>query len=321
MSWRPALSFVLRRLAALVVLLAIVSFAIFALLHLAPGSPERNLIGFRPVTEETLQAIRAEHNLDDPFLVQYAKWLGGAVQLDFGSSIRTGETVLSGIRDRLGLTLWLGLYASVIAIGLGVPLGIIAALKRRGPVDRGVVALSVIGVSAPAFTTGLLLLYVFAVVLGWFPSFGEGEGFVDRLYHLTLPALTLAIAVMALVVKLTRAGMIGSLEQDYIAFAQARGVPARRVLGGYAFRNALVPVVTAGGLVLGNLLAGAVLVEVTFALNGVGSLFVESVEAKDIPMVQGLAVLTAIIVVVINLITDLVYVMIDPRIRFGKVAA
>ena len=315
------MSFVLRRAAAMAALLVVISFGVYALLALAPGSPERILLGARPATEETLDAIREQYNLDDPFLVQYGKWLAGAVQLDFGDSIRTGEAVLSGIADRVGVTLWVGLYAFVVAMSFGVPLGMLAAVKRRGLLDRGIVGLSVMGVSAPAFATGLLFLYVFAVALGWFPVFGEGRGFADRLYHLTLPALTLALAVMALVVKLTRAGMIGSLEQDYVAFARARGLPSSRVLGAYAFRNALVPVVTAGGLILGGLLAGSVLVEVTFALNGIGSLFVESVTTQDIPMVQGIAVLTAIIVVVVNFLTDLLYLFVDPRIRFGRAAA
>jgi peptide/nickel transport system permease protein len=184
-----------------------------------------------------------------------------------------------------------------------------------------VVGLSVVGVSAPAFATGIFLLYVFAVVLGWFPVFGQGSGFADRVWHLTLPAIALALTGMALVLRLTRAGMIGALEQDYVAFARARGLPAREVIVSYAFRNALVPVVTAGGLILGIMLTGAVLVEVTFALPGLGSLLVTSVSFGDVPMVQGLAMLTAIVIVLVNLLTDVLYLFVDPRIRYGPAPA
>jgi peptide/nickel transport system permease protein len=312
--------FIARRLAALVLLLLIISFFVFALLYLAPGSPEQMLIGDRPSSPETIQAIKEQYHLSDPFIVQYGRWLNGAVRLDFGNSIRTNEPVLSGILDRAGLTFFLGGFAFLIAMGLGVPLGVLAAMKRQRAIDRGVVGLSVIGVSAPAFATGILLLYVFAVVLGWFPVFGQGSGFADRLWHLTLPAIALALTGMALVLKLTRAGMIGALEQDFVAFARARGLPARKVLLSYAFRNALVPIVTAGGLILGLMLSGAVLVEVTFALPGVGSLLVTSVTFGDIPMVQGLAMLIAIVIVLVNLLTDVIYLFVDPRIRFGRAA-
>jgi peptide/nickel transport system permease protein len=310
--------FVLRRLAALVVLLLILSLLVFALSYLAPGSPEQMLLGERPSTPETIAAIREQYNLNDPFIVQYGKWLENAVRLNFGNSIRTNEPVLSGIRDRAGLTFFLGGYAFLIAMGLGVPLGVLAAIKKQSTVDRGVVGLSVVGVSAPAFATGIFLLYVFAVVLGWFPVFGQGSGFADRVWHLTLPAIALALTGMALVLRLTRAGMIGALEQDYVAFARARGLPAREVIVSYAFRNALVPVVTAGGLILGIMLTGAVLVEVTFALPGLGSLLVTSVSFGDVPMVQGLAMLTAIVIVLVNLLTDVLYLFVDPRIRYGR---
>lgn len=321
MTTGALLLFILRRLIALVVLLLIISFGVFALLYVAPGSVEQVLLGTRPSNPQTLQAIRDEYNLDDPFLTQYAKWLEGAVQLDFGRSIRTSEPVLTGIKNRMGVTLFLGLFGFLIALVAGVLLGVAAAVKKRTSIDRGVVGLSVIGVSAPAFATGIFLLYVFAVLLGWFPAFGQGTGFTDRVWHLTLPALALALTAMALIVKLTRASMINELDQDYVAFARARGISSLRVLFTYAFRNALVPIVTAAGLILGYMLTGAVLVEVTFALPGVGSLLVDSVEFKDVPMVQGVTMVVAFVIIVVNLVTDLLYLFIDPRIRFGRVAA
>jgi peptide/nickel transport system permease protein len=310
-----------RRLIALVLLVVVISFVVFSLLYLAPGSPEQILLGARPSTPETVAAIRAEYHLDDPFLVQYWDWFRDALRFDFGRSIRTNEPVVDGIRERFWLTLQLGGLAFLITMLLGVPLGVLAALRRRTATDRGIVALSVVGVSAPAFATGILLLYVFAVRLGWFPVFGEGSGVIDRLQHLALPAIALALTGMGLVLKLTRTAVIGSLEQDYVTFARARGIPRRRVLRAYALRNGLVPIVTAAGLLLAYMLAGTVLVEVTFALPGLGSLLVESVRTLDIPMVQALTILIATIVVLVNLLADLVYVAIDPRISFEKAKA
>ena len=321
MTRRSLALYVGRRLVALVLLLVVISFVVFSLLYLAPGSPEQILLGARPSTPETVAAIRAEYHLDDPFLVQYWDWLRGALRFDFGRSIRTNEPVVDGIQERFWLTLQLGGLAFLITMLLGVPLGVLAALRRRTATDRGVVALSVVGVSAPAFATGILLLYVFAVRLGWFPVFGEGSGVIDRLQHLALPAIALALTGMGLVLKLTRTAVIGSLEQDYVTFARARGIPRRRVLRAYALRNGLIPIVTAAGLLLAYMLAGTVLVEVTFALPGLGSLLVESVRTLDIPMVQALTILIATIVVLVNLLADLVYVAIDPRISFEKAKA
>lgn len=313
----PVVRFACKRILGLLAVLLVISFGTFALLAIAPGDPAQLLLGTREQSPAVLQSVRHEYHLDRPFLVQYGIWLEHAARFDFGRSIRTQEPVTTSISQRLGLSLFLGVYATLIAVLLGVPLGILAAVKRRRIVDRSVVALSVLGVSTPAFTSGVVFLYLFAVELGWFPVFGPGSGIIDRGYHLTLPALALALTVMALVVKLTRAAMIGALEQDYIVFARARGVPARSVLLSYGLRNALIPVVTAAGAVLGVLIAGAVLVEFTFTLPGIGSLLVESVEAKDIPMVQGLTVVIAVVIVAVNLLTDLVYLLVDPRIRFG----
>jgi peptide/nickel transport system permease protein len=310
-----------RRLLALVVLIVVISFVVFSLLYLAPGSPEQVLLGARPSTPETIAAIREEYNLNDPFLVQYGKWAWDALHFDFGRSIRTNEPVLDGISDPVKLTFQLGGLAFLITMVLGVPLGVLAAVRSRTSIDRGVVSLSVVGVSAPAFATGILLLYVFAVELGWFPVFGEGSGVVDRLHHLALPALALALTGMGLVLKLTRTAVIGSLDQDYVTFARARGISNSRVLSAYALRNALVPIITAAGLLLAYMLAGTVLVEVTFALPGLGSLLVDSVRTLDVPMVQALAILIATLVVVVNLVADIVYVAVDPRISFARVKA
>jgi peptide/nickel transport system permease protein len=321
MSAPEVLAFVGRRLLVLPALLLVISFAVFSLTYLAPGSTEQALLGGRQASPQALEALRREYSLDDPFVTQYATWLSNAVRFDFGRSVRTSEPVADAIERRLGVTAFLAVYGFLITMLVGVPLGVLAAVRRRSGVDRAVVGVSVIGISAPAFATGIFLLYVFAIVLGLFPVFGQGEAFVDKVWHYTLPAAAQALGALALVVKLTRAAMIDALEQDYIAFARARGVGRRRVLLAHGLRNALVSVITASGLILVYLLTGAVLVETTFALPGVGSLLVESARFKDVPVIQALAMIVAVLIVLVNLLADLLYLAADPRIRFGAAPA
>jgi peptide/nickel transport system permease protein len=315
-------SFLGKRLLAFVLLLLIISLGIFSLIHAAPGSAEQILLaGRRPPSPERVAAIQERYRLNESFLNQYGYWMSRAVRLDFGESIRTGQAVTVALRERAALTLFLGAYAFIIIMLLGVPLGVLAAVKRRTSIDRATVGLSVVGVSAPAFVTGIFLLYVFAVALGWFPAFGAGDGFVDQLWHLALPAVALALTGLAPIIRYTRTGMLEALDQDYIVFASARGLARGRVLFAYGLRNALIPVVTAGGLILGVMLTGAVLVEVTFSLPGLGALLIEAVNFQDVPVVQALAILTAAMVITVNLLTDILYLFIDPRIRFGKAAS
>jgi peptide/nickel transport system permease protein len=200
---------------------------------------------------------------------------------------------------------------------LGVGFGILAALRKWSLADRGIVATSIVGLSTPAFVSGVFLLYIFAVELPWFPVFGSGDWFVDQLWHLTLPAFALAFVAAAYVLKHTRAAMIGVLDQDYVTFARARGLSSRRVLYLYALRNALIPVVTISGLILAFVITGAVLVEVTFSVQGIGWLLVQSATTKDLPVLQGVGLVVATTIMVANLLADLVYLAVDPRIRFG----
>lgn len=315
------LRLILWRLAVAVPLLLLISLGVFALVHLAPGDPVRALLGTRPSDPATLAALRERYHLNDPFIVQYGKWLWQVLQGDLGRSINGNRLVLSAIRERAGVTIFLSIISTVIVLVAGVFLGMIAALKRGSRLDRAVVMFGVFGISSPAFVTGIFLLYFFGVVLGWFPTFGAGRGFADRLWHLTLPALALALSVMAIVVKITRASMIEELDKDYVAFARARGLSPRRITFAYVLRNALVPVVTAAGLIVVGLLAGAIYVEVTFALPGLGSLTVDAVQKRDIPLIQGTTLVFSVFVVVVNLIIDVAYTLIDPRIRFGRVAS
>ncbi len=319
MNRRNLVAFIARRLLAAVVMLMIVSVAIFGLLYATPGSAEQVLLAGRVANEETRENIRERYNLDEPLPTQYSLWVKDAVRMDFGESIRTGEPVTTAIKERGRLSLRLGAYGFVVAFVTGIGLGILSAVKNRSGIDRAVVSTSVVGASAPPFVTGVFLLYVFAVLLGWFPAFGQGEGLVDELWHLTLPALTLAFGASALLIRFTRVGMIAALDQDYVTFARARGVPERRVLLGYALRNAMIPVVTASTVLLAAMLTGAVLIEVTFALPGLGALLVDSVAYKDVLMVQGLTMLLAAVAILTNLLTDILYLFADPRIRYTRV--
>jgi peptide/nickel transport system permease protein len=319
MSRAGILGLILRRLAVAVPLLFVISLGVFALVHLAPGDPVRALLGTRPSDPETLNNLREKYNLNDPFIVQYGKWLWQVLQGDLGRSINGNRLVWNAIKDRGAITISLSLLGTAIVLVFGIGLGMIAAFKRGTRIDRTMVMLGVFGVSSPAFVTGIFLLYFFGVVLGWFPTFGAGDGFGDRLWHLALPALALALSVMAIVVKITRAAMIEELDKDYVTFARARGLGAARITFAYVLRNALIPVITAAGIVVVGLLASAIYVEVTFALPGLGSLTVDAVQKRDIPLIQGTTLVFSCFVVAINLIIDVVYTLIDPRIRFGKV--
>jgi peptide/nickel transport system permease protein len=301
----------------MLVLLIVVSIGAFLLLSLAPGNPVDILLGSESITAspQRIAELKREFHLNDSLVVQYFKWASGAVRLDFGRSVRSGQPVTDTIKSHAIVTLELATFAFVILMVAGTCFGALAALLHRSPLDRGVVGFSVVGASTPAFVIGVLLLYVFGVRLGWFPVYGVGSGFTDRFRHLVLPAIALAFTGMALVVRLVRAGMISTLQQDHLTFARARGVNSRTLILSYAFRNTLIAIVTAGGLVLADLLTGAVLTEVIFSLPGLGNLLITSVNAEDIQTVQALVLLIAAAIVVVNLVVDVLYFVVDPRIR------
>lgn len=317
-SYRSSLLlFIVRRLAAMVVMLAIVSFLVFSLVHLAPGSPIDALLGQKPRTPETVAALSAQFHLDRPFLEQYAIWALGVLRLDFGVSIQSGLPVTDQIAARLPVSITLGLFAFVLTMAVGVGLGIFAAMRRGRVADRVTTASVIVGLSTPAFVAAILLLYAFAVLLAWFPAYGKGAGGIDTLWHLTLPAIALALGSCAFVVKHTRAAMIDVLDQDYITFARARGLSRTRILLVHSLRNALIPVITISGVVLGGLIVGAVLVEVTFSIQGIGQLLVQSATSKDLPVIQGVTMLIGTLIISINLCADVIYMLIDPRLRLG----
>lgn len=306
-----------KRLVALVALMLLLSVTVFSLVYLAPGDPVKAYLGGRPATPETVDKVREQFNLDKSFTTQYWLWLKDALSFRFGTSTKTTLPVTEEIGARLGSSVFLATYAYVLMIVLGVVGGAIAALHQRKAVDRVIVAVGVVAVSTPPFVMGVALLYLFAVVVPVFPAAGVGEGIVDRLWHLTLPALALALSVAAFLLRHTREAMINVLNQDYILFARARGLSRSRVLTRYAIRNALIPIVTVSGAMFAYFFSGAVLVEATFSLGGVGELLVQSAQASDLPVIQALVLLIATLIVIANLAADLAYMAIDPRIRLG----
>ncbi len=318
MTGRGMLVFILRRLVVLAVLLVAISFVTFSLLYISPGNLIDILLGARPHTAATVRALTREYHLNKPFLEQYWLWARQAVQLRFGTSIQTSLSVTSEITARLPLTLFLGIYSFILTMVFGIGLGVASALGRGNVVDRGITGAVMLGLSTPAFVAAVALLYVFAIRVRWFPAYGVGSGFFNELWHLTLPALALAVTTVAYVVRHTRAAMIGTLDQDYVVFARARGLSRSRVLFVYLLRNALIPVITISGVILSSLIVGVVLVEVAFSLPGLGSLLVTAATSKDLPVLQGVVLLFAVVIVVANLLADVIYMVVDPRIRVGE---
>jgi peptide/nickel transport system permease protein len=308
------LKYIGKRLAEFVVSILCLAFVIFSLLYLAPGDPARSLVGTKQVTPELLASIRAAYGLDDPFLVQFGHWVQGAVRLDFGNSIRTGAPVTAYVAPHAAVTFELVLIALFFSVVLGILFGVISA-KGRGKLRDDVIAnVSLVGTSAPSFAVGLFVLYVFALKFGWFPIYGIGEGFLDRLWHLALPAACLTFAVSALLIKITRSALLPEIEKDYTMFMRARSVAPSAITAAQV-RNASAPILTSAGLVLANLLGGTVLVESVFSIPGLGNLLASSVTFHDVPVVQFIALMLAFIVCLASAIVDILAYVIDPTSR------
>ncbi|MEU0836808.1 ABC transporter permease [Streptomyces sp. NPDC005969] len=308
-----------KRLSALALLMLVTSFIVFSAMYLAPGSPESFLVRGNSVTADTLQAIRDQYHLDDPFFERYLSWLGGIFTGDFGQSLQFRQPVGDLIGSRVTTTVTLVAYAFVLILVSGVVIGVIAAVKR-GKTDSAAIIGTTIAMGTPSFVIAIGLTSLFAVTFGWFPAFGAGEGFLDRIWHLTLPAVALALSSAALVARATRSSMLAELSKEYVETARVRGIPQRRVIWRHAFRNALVPVVTLAGLVVSGLLVTTTLVETAFGLNGMGSLLVQSVNAKDFPVTQAIVLIIVGVFALCNLLVDLLHPLVDPRVR-GKVGA
>jgi peptide/nickel transport system permease protein len=320
-------AFILRRLAQAVIVMISVALIAFMLFQYV-GDPVVFLLG-QDATPEQVRELRADLGLDQPFFVQFWHFLANAVQGEFGLSLRQGAKVSRLIAERFPATLELSMVAAVLALAAGIPMGVYAALKRGTFMSQLFMTVSLLGGSLPTFLIGILLILVFAVNLGWFPSFGRGEvtqmgwwttGLLTAKgwHHITLPAITLAIFQLTLIMRLVRAEMLEVLRTDYIKFARARGLTDRAVHFGHALKNTLVPVMTITGLQLGGLIAFAIITETVFQWPGMGLLFIQAVTFADIPVMAAYLCLIALIFVVINLIVDLLYFAVDPRLRVEK---
>jgi ABC-type dipeptide/oligopeptide/nickel transport system permease component len=302
--------FLARRLALTVPVLLGVATLVFSLIHLIPGDPAQAMLG-EAATPQDVEELRRRLGLDRPLLEQYGTFLRGVTRGDLGTSLRTGQPVASQILERMPATAELAAAAMLVAILCSIPLGIVAAVRRGTSVDHGAMTLALAGVSIPNFWLGPLLAIIFSVELGWLPVSGRGTP-----AHLVLPAFSLGAALAAVLARMTRATLLEELREQYVVAARARGVSRVRAVMRHAFRNSLIPVVTLIGLQFGSVLTGAVITETIFAWPGIGRLLIQSIGFRDYPLVQGCILLIAVTYVGVNLLTDLVYGFLDPRIRY-----
>lgn len=304
------LSYIARRLVLTLPVLFGVATLVFSLIHLVPGDPAQAMLGDGASPEDIAQ-LRTRLGLDRPLTEQYTRYLRGLVHGDLGTSLRTQQPVTTQIAERLPATAELASAAMLVAVALALPLGLVAAVWRGTWVDQGAMGLALVGISVPGFWLGPLLALVFAVELGWLPVSGRGT-----LAHLVLPAITLGSALAAILARMTRASVLEELREQYVVAARARGASRVRAVVVHALRNSLIPVVTILGLQLGAVLTGSIITETIFSWPGVGRLLIQSINFRDYPMVQGCILLIAVTYVTMNLLTDLVYGWLDPRIRF-----
>ena len=315
-----SLSYIIRRILGAIPLLLGISVILFVIIQLAPGGPLDIYAENPSVSKEALAQIAARYGLDQPVPVQYFLWLKAILVGDWGFSIRTGRPVLDEIVLRLGPTLQLGGLAMLVSLLIAVPVGIISAARRGSKLDGTVTVLSFAGISTPVFWLALLLQLLFSVQLGWLPSAGYqsiGDGsFIDRLRHIIMPAAVLSLATVASWSRFIRSGMIDVLNQDYIRTAYAKGRGEKAVLFYHALRNAMIPAVTVIAVDFVTIISGAVITETVFAWPGIGRLFMESMDGRDYPMLMGLMMMGSLAIVVANIVADLCYAALDPRIRY-----
>jgi peptide/nickel transport system permease protein len=311
--WR----FAARRLVVLVASLLVASFVIFAALYLAPGTPLAALSGGQPLPPASVQVLEQRYHLNQSFPAQYWYWLENALHGNLGVSITLRENVSTLIASRIWTTAGLVLYASLIIVVLGIGLGVVSGL-RPGPFDGGVLVVTAVCAAIPAFVAAIALIIVFAVKLGWFPALGNGTGFLSNVRHFTLPAVALATASLAIVARVTRASVRQEADREHVQTAVSRGIPARQVIRRHILRNAAVPITTITGITTASLIAVAAVVEVAFSLNGLGAYLVQAAETKDIAVVQGISLLLVTAFVVVNLLVDVLYALLDPRVSLGS---
>ncbi|WP_166351692.1 ABC transporter permease [Phytoactinopolyspora limicola] len=312
--------YVLRRLLQAVIVLIGVSILVFAIMHLVPGDPIRQALGTRG-TEATYLAMRERAGLDDPLVVQYFNWIGNALTGDLGVSFRSGRPVSELILERVPATVSLALAAIVVALLIAIPLGTISALRPRSVVDWFATVSSQAGLSIPDFWMGIMFILIFAGTLGWLPSggyVGLTDDPVEWARHLIMPAITAGVASGSILTRFVRSSVLEALGQDHVRAARAKGMRARDVLTWHVLRNAMLPLVTVGGVQLAYLLSGVVIVEIVFAWPGLGQMALQAVEGRDYSLLQGAVLLFAVIFLVVNLVVDLLYAKLDPRIRYQR---
>lgn len=309
--------FIIRRFAQMILLLIGISFIVFMSMHLAPGDPA-TIIGGPTATKSDIEAIREDLGLNKPVLVQYVDYMNGLIHGDLGYSYRTGQSVTEAITTRFPITIKLAVASMIVAIVIGITAGIISARKPNSMLDFASTTFSLIGVSIPNFWLGTMLILLFSVNLQWLPIGGLNSPFytTEGFKELILPAITLGTSTAAIIARMTRSSMLEVGQADYIRTARAKGVKQRKVVWVHSLRNALIPVLTVAGINFGGLLGGTIITEQVFAINGIGRLMIEGIASRDFPMVQGTVLLVAGIFVFINLIVDLLYAAVDPRISY-----
>lgn len=311
------LRLIVRRLVALVPLMFVVTLIVWALLLLIPGDPARSLVG-DTATPEQVEAVREELGLNDPAYVRYGRWLGGVVQGDLGTSLFTSYEVRDAISDRLPVTISLVGTSFVLSAAIGIPAGVLAAVKRGRFLDRFLTIGTSVGVAVPNFWLGLVLITFFSLKLGWFPAGGYVPFTDDPLgwaHRIALPAITLALAAAAEIGRQTRAGMVDVLERDFIRTHRAKGIPQRTIVLKYGLRSALMPVVTVAGLQVARLFGLSTIVEQIFNMPGVGQLAIDAVFKRDVPVIQGVVLMVTLVVVLANLVVDISYGYLNPKVR------
>jgi ABC-type dipeptide/oligopeptide/nickel transport system permease component len=311
------LHYAIKRILLFVPILLGVATVTFFLVYVLPGDPVLSMVGER-YDQETIDQLRKEMHLDEPLVVQYGHYIAGLARLDFGTSYITGEPVRESVQKRFPFTFRLALFAMLISAVIGVSVGVLAAWKWRTPFDYIAMGGTIVGISMPVFWLGVLLIYLFSMKLGLLPASGYGGG---SLKHLVLPAFTLAMASTAYVARITRSSMLDVIREHYIQTARAKGVSESRMLFGHALRNALLPIITVVGTDFGSYLSGAVLTESIFAWPGLGRFTLDAILKRDIPSIQGAVFCMAVVFMTVNLIVDLLYAWIDPRIKIERQSA
>ena len=307
--------FIVKRILQLIPILLATSILIFCMIRITPSDPVASMTKGKRISEETRQSLEEKYHLDKSLPEQYIIWITNALKGDLGDSFEYKQSVNSLIAGRLPTTLQLVIMSAILALLIAVPVGIISAVKMNRATDRILSVITLIFVASPVFLTAILLMLVFALNLHIFPTFGSGKSIAENIYYLFLPALALGLNMVALISRITRSNMIEQLNSNYTTTAIAKGIPYHRVVLKHCLKNAIIPVITVASIQIGSMIVGAVLVENVFALGGVGDILIGAIKSSDYPVVQGITLMMVVLFLVINLLVDIVYALIDPRIR------